>query len=46
MDRVRAEYDAILQQKLNDQYEYFVRFIDEQIQQRFSNEQQPPSYLS
>ena len=44
-DQVRQEYDKILQQKLSEQYENFVKFIDHQIQQRF-NESQLPSYLS
>ena len=44
-DAVRQEYDKILQQKLSEQYENFVKFIDQQIQQRFS-ESQLPSYLS
>ena len=44
-DKVREEYDKILQQKLSEQYDAFVKFIDHQIQQRF-NESQLPSYLS
>lgn len=44
-DQVRAEYDLILQQKLSEQYDSFVKFIDIQIQQRF-NQSQLPSYLS
>lgn len=44
-DQVREEYDRILQQKLSEQYDAFVKFIDHQIQQRF-NESQLPSYLS
>lgn len=43
--KVREEYDGILQQKLSEQYDAFVRFIDHQIQQRF-NQSQLPSYLS
>jgi hypothetical protein len=35
-----------LQQKLTEQYDYFVRFIDHQIQQQFSSQSQAPSYLS
>jgi len=45
VDQVRQEYDQILQQKLSEQYESFVKFIDQQIQRRF-NEAQAPSYLS
>jgi len=45
VDQVRQEYDEILQQKLSEQYESFVKFIDHQIQRRF-NESQVPSYLS
>jgi len=45
VDQVRQEYDEILQQKLSEQYESFVKFIDQQIQRRF-NESQAPSYLS
>jgi hypothetical protein len=44
-DQVRDEYDKILHQKLSEQYDAFVKFIDHQIQQRF-NEAQLPSYLS
>ena len=44
-DQVREEYDRILHQKLSEQYDAFVKFIDHQIQQRF-NEAQLPSYLS
>jgi len=44
-DAVRQEYDKILHQKLSEQYDAFVKFIDHQIQQRF-NESQLPSYLS
>jgi hypothetical protein len=44
-DKVREEYDKILQQKLSEQYDSFVKFIDHQIQQRF-NQSQLPSYLS
>jgi len=44
-DKVREEYDQILQQKLSEQYDAFVKFIDHQIQQRF-NQSQLPSYLS
>jgi hypothetical protein len=44
-DIVRQEYDKILHQKLSEQYDAFVKFIDHQIQQRF-NESQLPSYLS
>lgn len=44
-DLVRQEYDKILHQKLSEQYDAFVKFIDHQIQQRF-NESQLPSYLS
>lgn len=44
-DKVREEYDRILQQKLSEQYDAFVKFIDHQIQQRF-NQSQLPSYLS
>lgn len=45
VDQVRQEYDEILQQKLSEQYESFVKFIDQQIQRRFK-ESQVPSYLS
>jgi len=45
VDQVRQEYDQILQQKLSEQYESFVKFIDQQIQRRFT-EAQAPSYLS
>ena len=44
-DQVREEYDRILQQKLSEQYDAFVKFVDHQIQQRF-NQSQLPSYLS
>ena len=44
-DQVREEYDRILQQKLSEQYDSFVKFVDQQIQQRF-NQSQLPSYLS
>jgi len=44
-DQVREEYDQILQQKLSEQYDSFVKFVDQQIQQRF-NQSQLPSYLS
>jgi len=44
-DQVRAEYEKILQQKLGEQYDAFVRFIDHQIQQRFQTSALP-SYLS
>jgi len=45
VEQVRAEYDQILHQKLSEQYDAFVKFIDHQIQKRF-NESQAPSYLS
>lgn len=45
VEQVRAEYDNILQQKLSEQYDAFVKFIDHQIQKRFT-ESQAPSYLS
>lgn len=45
VDKVRQEYDEILQQKLSEQYESFVKFIDQQIQRRFT-ESHAPSYLS
>jgi len=45
VEQVRLEYDQILQQKLSEQYDAFVKFIDQQIQKRFS-ESQPASYLS
>lgn len=45
VDQVRQEYDEILQQKLSEQYESFVKFIDQQIQRRFT-ESHAPSYLS
>jgi len=45
VEQVRAEYDQILQQKLSEQYDAFVKFIDHQIQKRF-NESSQPSYLS
>jgi hypothetical protein len=45
VEQVRNEYDNILQQKLSEQYDAFVKFIDHQIQKRF-NESQAPSYLS
>lgn len=44
-DKVREEYDQILQQKLSEQYDAFVKFVDHQIQQRI-NQSQLPSYLS
>lgn len=44
-DQVREEYDRILQEKLSEQYDAFVKFVDHQIQQRF-NQSQLPSYLS
>nr|ADD38399.1 Akirin-2 [Lepeophtheirus salmonis] len=44
-DQVREEYDKILHQKLTEQYDAFVKFVDHQIQQRF-NDSQTPSYLS
>jgi hypothetical protein len=44
-DKVRDEYDKILQQKLGEQYDAFVKFIDHQIQQRFT-QATVPSYLS
>ena len=43
--QIREEYDKILQQKLAEQYDAFVKFIDHHIQQRF-NGSQLPSYLS
>jgi len=45
VEQVRAEYDQILHQKLSEQYDAFVKFIDHQIQKRF-HESQAPSYLS
>jgi len=45
VEQVRAVYDNILQQKLSEQYDAFVKFIDHQIQKRF-DESQAPSYLS
>lgn len=45
VQQVRSEYDQILHQKLSEQYDAFVKFIDHQIQKRF-NESQAPSYLS
>jgi len=45
VEQVRTEYDNILQQKLSEQYDAFVKFIDHQIQKRFT-ESQAPSYLS
>jgi len=45
VEQVRNEYDNILQQKLSEQYDAFVKFIDHQIQKRFT-ESQAPSYLS
>jgi len=45
VEQVRIEYDQILQQKLSEQYDAFVKFIDQQIQKRF-RESQAPSYLS
>jgi hypothetical protein len=45
VEQVRAEYDQILQQKLSEQYDAFVKFIDHQIQKRFT-ESIAPSYLS
>jgi len=45
VEQVRSEYDQILHQKLSEQYDAFVKFIDHQIQKRF-NESQAPSYLS
>jgi hypothetical protein len=41
---LRDEYDKILSQKLNEQYDSFVRFTHEQIQRRFENSQ--CSYVS
>jgi hypothetical protein len=41
---LREEYDKILSQKLNEQYDSFVRFTHEQIQRRFENSQ--CSYVS
>ena len=32
-DKVREEYDQILQQKLSEQYDAFVKFIDHQVGQ-------------
>merc|ERR1719412_355259 len=40
-DAVRQEYDKILHQKLSEQYDAFVKFIDHQIQQRFNESQLP-----
>jgi len=45
VDQVRQEFEEILQQKLSEQYDSFVKFIDHQIQRRFQ-ESQAPSYLS
>jgi len=45
VEQVRLEYDQILQQKLSEQYDAFVKFIDQQIKKRFS-ESSAPSYLS
>jgi hypothetical protein len=36
---VRAEYDKILAQKLNEQYDTFVKFTHDQIQRRLENSQ-------
>ena len=36
---VREEYDKILQQKLNEQYDAFVKFTHEQIQRKFESSQ-------
>jgi hypothetical protein len=45
VDQVRQEFEEILQQKLSEQYDSFVKFIDHQIQRRFQ-QSQAPSYLS
>lgn len=45
VEQVRSDYDQILHQKLSEQYDAFVKFIDHQIQKRFT-ESQAPSYLS
>eukprot|EP00088_Acartia_fossae_P006390 TRINITY_DN1294_c0_g1_i8.p1 TRINITY_DN1294_c0_g1~~TRINITY_DN1294_c0_g1_i8.p1 ORF type:complete len:207 (-),score=62.26 TRINITY_DN1294_c0_g1_i8:196-816(-) len=45
VEQVRQEFEEILQQKLSEQYDSFVKFIDHQIQRRFQ-ESQVPSYLS
>jgi len=45
VEHVRQEFEEILQQKLSEQYDSFVKFIDHQIQRRFQ-ESQVPSYLS
>lgn len=44
-DQLRQEYDEILNSKLNEQYETFLRFSRDQIQRHFSPES-TPSYLS
>lgn len=41
---IREQYDKILAQKLNEQYDAFVKFTHEQIQRRFENSQ--CSYVS
>ncbi|KAH7645970.1 uncharacterized protein LOC124498960 [Dermatophagoides farinae] len=44
-ESIRREYDAILSQRLADQYDQFVKFSYDQIQRRFDS-QSLPSYLS
>jgi len=44
-NKVREEYDKILQQKLSEQYDAFVKFVDHQIKQKY-NDTPVPSYLS
>ena len=45
VEQARSEYDIILQQKLSEQYDAFVKFFELQIQKRLT-EAQAPSYLS
>ena len=44
-ESIRREYDAILSQRLAEQYDQFVKFSYDQIQRRFDS-QSLPSYLS
>ncbi len=41
---IREQYDKILSQKMNEQYDTFVKFTHEQIQRRFESSQ--CSYVS
>lgn len=44
-EKIREEYDKVLSTKLQEQYDMFVRFTQDQIVRNFENSQ-PPSYLS